>query len=68
MTANQRLFEIDIKIINDDEWEPDEAFFVRLSLCGNNNIAKVGQISICMITIINDDGSENLQKNVVNII
>ena len=59
MPANQKYVEIDIEVIDDNQWEPDEAFFVKLSLYGDNKMAKIGQTSICMITIIDDDGSKN---------
>ncbi|XP_013405754.1 sodium/calcium exchanger 1-like, partial [Lingula anatina] len=45
---------IDIEIIDDNEWEPDETFFVRLSLDADQN-AVIGKKSINQVTIINDD-------------
>jgi len=48
-----------IMIIDDDVWEPDETFFVKLSVLesrGNYiNYVKLGKKSIMQITIINDD-------------
>ena len=49
----------DIEIIDDNEWEPDEVFFVKLALDPsdvNTQIAILGKIAIQEITIINDDG------------
>ncbi|KAK2160732.1 hypothetical protein LSH36_127g04060 [Paralvinella palmiformis] len=48
----------DIEIIDDNEWEPDEVFFVKLALDPsdvNTQIAILGKIAIQEITIINDD-------------
>ena len=48
---------IDIQIIDDNEWEPDEIFFVKLSLDsfnGSENVV-IGQLAIQEVTIIDDD-------------
>ena len=50
---------IDIEIIDDNEWEPDEVFFVKLALDPedpNGKMAIIGKKAIQEITIINDDG------------
>ena len=50
---------VDIEIIDDNEWEPDEVFFVKLALDPddpNSRTAIIGKKSIQEITIINDDG------------
>ena len=48
---------IDIEIIDDDVWEPDEVFFVKLSLCPDLiQDAVLGAKSIQEVTILNDDG------------
>ena len=48
---------IDVKIIDDNQWEPDETFFVKLSIYGEHQKnVKVGHKAICMVTIIDDDG------------
>lgn len=49
---------VDIEIIDDNDWEPDEVFFVKLSLDPNDRNAGnclIGQKAIQEITIINDD-------------
>ncbi|XP_013386884.1 sodium/calcium exchanger 1 isoform X2 [Lingula anatina] len=51
---------IDIEIIDDNEWEPDETFFVRLSLDADQN-AVIGKKSINQVTIINDDEPGTIQ-------
>ena len=49
-----------IEIVDDNEWEPDEQFFVKLSVKksddGNHDRVTCGNISICTVTIVNDDG------------
>ena len=47
---------IDIEIVDDNEWEPDEVFFVKLTLVDSTQMALIGKKSIMEITIINDDG------------
>jgi len=50
--------EVDITIIDDNEWEPDEVFFVKLSLDPedpSHSQAVLGPKSIQEITIVNDD-------------
>jgi hypothetical protein len=57
MYKNQRFLPLDVTIIDDNQWEPDETFFVKLSLYGaNQEDAKIGHNQICMVTIIDDDG------------
>ena len=51
---------ITIIIIDDDEWEPDETFFVRLSLpedseVTNGTLCRLGKKKIAQVTILNDD-------------
>jgi len=47
---------VEVKIIDDDEWEPDETFFVKLSLDPTDSQTKLGKQTINQVTIINDDG------------
>ena len=61
MTKNQRFYPLDVTIIDDNQWEPDETFFVKLSLYGNQSNVKLGHKAICMITIIDDDGMYGLK-------
>nr|KAG5703830.1 hypothetical protein BaRGS_031464 [Batillaria attramentaria] len=51
---NETLRQVFIEIVDDFEWEPDEFFFVKLHLDADSE-AVLGNISICQITIINDD-------------
>ena len=56
MYKNQRFLPLDVTIIDDNQWEPDETFFVKLSLYGQAQPdAKIGGNQICMVTIIDDD-------------
>ena len=48
---------IDIVIIDDNEWEPDETFFVKLWCDPQDTAVKIGKHSVTEITIINDDGN-----------
>ena len=50
-----------VTVIDDDEWEPDETFFVRISLPDNNDqvngpLCRLGKKKIAQVTILNDDG------------
>ena len=57
--ANECLREINIEIVDDDVWEPDEFFFAKLFLDAEDENSKhvvLGSTSINQITIINDDG------------
>lgn len=57
MEAGQQEKRITIHVIDDNQWEPDETFFVKLSLPdGQDNVAKLGSKTIALVTIINDDG------------
>lgn len=56
MVANQRFLPLDVTIIDDNQWEPDETFFVKLSLYGEQPNVRLGHKGICMVTIIDDDG------------
>ena len=44
-----------IEIIDDNEWEPDEIFFVRLTVDPEEPFV-LGHKSICEVTIVDDDG------------
>ncbi|XP_042863418.1 sodium/calcium exchanger 2-like isoform X4 [Penaeus japonicus] len=49
---------IEVEIINDNQWEPDEEFFLKISLMFNTEKrqgVQLGRISIMEITILNDD-------------
>ncbi|XP_041364758.1 sodium/calcium exchanger 2-like [Gigantopelta aegis] len=51
---NQILRHVFITITDDFEWEPDEFFFVKLTTEPGVDVT-IGGISVCQITIINDD-------------
>ena len=52
------LEQIGITIVDDNQWEPDEEFFVKLTLIPGEESEKVklGKTCIMEITILNDDG------------
>lgn len=55
--SNPRM-QIGINIVDDNQWEPDEEFFVKLNLIPNEcDDVKLGRTSIMEITILNDDGN-----------
>lgn len=57
MVKGQRFFPLDVTIIDDNQWEPDETFFVKCSLYGSSQPnVKIGHKTITMVTIIDDDG------------
>jgi solute carrier family 8 (sodium/calcium exchanger) len=59
MERGQQEKRITIHVIDDNQWEPDETFFVKLSLAeGQEARAKLGSKTIALVTIINDDGNE----------
>lgn len=48
-----------MEIVNDNQWEPDEEFFLKISLLLDQEKrmgVQLGRISIMEITILNDDG------------
>ncbi len=54
---DEREKEIGVSIVDDNQWEPDEEFFVKLTLIpgdASNNV-RLGRTSIMEITILNDD-------------
>ena len=50
--------QIGLEIVDDNQWEPDEEFFVKLTLIPGKDSENVrlGRTSIMEITILNDDG------------
>ncbi|XP_076305676.1 sodium/calcium exchanger 3-like isoform X2 [Tachypleus tridentatus] len=51
-----------VQIINDNQWEPDETFFMKLSLDqGSKGEVTLGRTCIMEITILNDDEPGILQ-------
>ncbi|RUS70487.1 hypothetical protein EGW08_021750 [Elysia chlorotica] len=52
---NETLREVWIEIVDDCEWEPDEFFFAKLKVESPEDDCVLGPVSICEVTIINDD-------------
>jgi len=53
---NERSKEIGLEIVDDNQWEPDEEFFVKLTLIPQESEnVRLGRTSIIEITILNDD-------------
>ena len=55
---DEREKEIGVTIVDDNQWEPDEEFFVKLTLIPGEDSenVKLGKTCITEITILNDDG------------
>lgn len=62
---NEELRQVYIEIVDDCEWEPDEFFFVKMSIPtkedGSHEHIAIGNISINQVTIINDDEPGKLE-------
>lgn len=53
----ETLKHIDITIIDDNEWEENEVFFLKLCRFDyKDDTVEIGEQSITEVTIINDDG------------
>ncbi|KAE9524627.1 hypothetical protein AGLY_014677 [Aphis glycines] len=53
---NEEEKEIFIELIDDNKWEPDEEFFLRMSVVHHKDLSvKLGSISIMEVTIIDND-------------
>ena len=53
---NERTKEIGLEIVDDNQWEPDEEFFVKLTLIPQESEnVRLGRMSIMEITVLNDD-------------
>ena len=60
MTGSISVGQVTVQIINDNQWEPDEEFFLKVSLLPEDREpvgVEIGRISIMEITILNDDGA-----------
>ena len=56
---------VSVTIVDDNQWEPDEEFFVKLTLIPQESEnVRLGRTSIMEITILNDDGNCNNNNNV----
>ncbi|CAF3193790.1 unnamed protein product [Rotaria sp. Silwood2] len=56
MEPGQQEKKITINVIDDNQWEPDETFFVKLSIPdGEETHTKLGSKTVALVTIINDD-------------
>lgn len=57
---NEELRQVYIEIVDDNEWEPDEFFFVKLHVpktdSGEEQHVSLGNMAITQVIIINDDG------------
>ena len=54
----ETMKEVMVEIVNDNQWEPDEEFFLKLSLLHpdeERQNVQLGRVSIMEVTILNDD-------------
>ena len=53
----QTEIEVQIEIVDDDDWEPDEEFFVKIAADpdSDNKNVKIGKKNIMTVMILNDD-------------
>lgn len=57
MQKGEQEKKVVIEVIDDNQWEPDETFFVKLSIPeGQQGNLKLGSKTVALVTIINDDG------------
>ncbi len=58
-----------VTIVDDNQWEPDEEFFLKLTLLPgrDSDNVKLGRTSIMEITILNDDGEFRTWKIFIEI-
>lgn len=59
--AYEELRQVHIDIVDDNEWEPDEFFFVKLQIPGDNEHVTLGNLAITQVLIINDDEPGKLE-------
>lgn len=61
----EREKQVTVKIVDDKKWEPDEEFFLKLSLFGtyDDDLVKLGRISVMEITILDDDSKLEIFTN-----
>lgn len=61
----EELRSVYIEIVDDFEWEPDEFFYVKLSVPESEDLSHqhvaLGAVPLCQITIINDDEPGKLE-------
>ena len=68
-SPQERLQEIYVEIIDDDVWEPDEMFYVKLTVAdGQKDTVVLGKTEITQITIINDDGKHTITTHGISTI
>lgn len=55
--SGEREKQVTVKIVDDNKWEPDEEFFLKLSLVDikDDDLVQLGRITIMEITILDDD-------------
>ena len=64
--ANEELRQVYIEIVDDNEWEPDEFFFVKLQIPQQNEEISLGNLAISQVLIINDDGKYSSFHTITN--
>lgn len=61
------LTQVTVEILDDTQYEPDEQFYLKLSLTGTKTIKQqdvmLGRISIMEVTVLNDDGQSKNKRD-----
>lgn len=59
-----------MEILDDTQYEPDEQFYLKLSLTGTKTGKQqdvvLGRISIMEVTVLNDDGQSTNQRKIIH--
>lgn len=65
--AGEKEKQVLVRIIDDNKWEPDEEFFLKLSLVDSpeGDLVQLGRISIMEITIIDNDSELIIMSTVL---
>lgn len=55
--TGEREKQINVRIIDDSKWEPEEEFFLKISLIGvdDDDLIQLGRLNVLEVTIIDDD-------------
>ena len=54
--AGEVVKAVTVEIVDDQQWEPDESFFLRMSVPLTQRSVRLGRKTVMEIVIINDDG------------
>lgn len=59
--SGEREKKVTVRIVDDNKWEPDEEFFLKLTvLDADDDLIQLGRVSVMEITILDDDSEFSL--------